>query len=283
MSNPFEIKQHRLHENRSLVSFKKSPNQSGNFAPEGIILHDTAGRLDEHSSVNWFMNPDARASAHFTIERDGSLTQQVALNRRAWHAGKSRYKGRNGVNAFAFGIEIVNLGKCSQLSDGRIKPWFNAHYRDGVDGLDFEKISTPQHGSGWWLTYTEAQITTLIHLCQALVKKYDLAFITTHWDISPGRKVDTNPLFPLEEVREAVFGNGDGQDEGLTGSRVIADANLRRWPSYNDNIIEVVPKGSKVDIIRSGHYQHEQNAPELWYLIEHGSQQGWMHGSLIEL
>ncbi len=43
-------------------------------------------------------------------------------------------------------------------------------------------------------------------LCRALVEAYPgIAGITTHWAVSPGRKVDTNPRFPLEDVRKAVF------------------------------------------------------------------------------
>jgi hypothetical protein len=38
-------------------------------------------------------------------------------------------------------------------------------------------------------------------LCEALCKSYGIKEIVTHWLISPGRKVDTNPLFPLEQLR----------------------------------------------------------------------------------
>ena len=291
MTGIFTIKQHRLYIDGKEAAFKRSPHQSSGFNPEGIILHDTAGRLEKGNSVKWFLNPEARASAHFTVERDGSLTQQVALNCRAWHAGKSRYRGRTGVNAFAFGIEIVNLGRCDKTADDRFKPWFKAIYDNGADGLDFAYARTPAHGDGWWLDYTEAQIKTVTALCEALVSKYGLSFITTHWDISPGRKVDTNPLFPLDDVRAAVFGQqgpGGEAPEGTSdgapdGSYVITDTNLRRWPSYNDNIITVLSKGTPVTILRSGYYKHEESDPDLWHLVEAGDQQGWIHGSLVEL
>lgn len=41
-------------------------------------------------------------------------------------------------------------------------------------------------------------------VCRALAEAYPIEEIITHWLISPGRKIDTNPLFPLEQVRAAV-------------------------------------------------------------------------------
>lgn len=45
-------------------------------------------------------------SAHLFIERDGTITQFVNFNERAWHAGLSSYLGRNNVNDFSIGIEL---------------------------------------------------------------------------------------------------------------------------------------------------------------------------------
>ena len=36
----------------------------------------------------------------FVVERDGSVTQLVAFDRVAWHAGQSQWRGRSGCNAF---------------------------------------------------------------------------------------------------------------------------------------------------------------------------------------
>ena len=241
-------------------------------------MHDTAGRLDKGQTVNWFQQPQARASAHLTVERDGSVTQQVALDRRAWHAGKSHYRGEGNVNAFAFGIEMVNLGKCAKLRDGRMQAWFKASYRDGVDGLKFAFASSKAHGKGWWLDYTQAQIRAVTALCLMLVDKYDLSFIAGHWEISPGRKIDPNPLFPLEKLRSTLF----GEKESEKGPVLLADGNLRRWPSYQDNIIKVLKKGQPVEILRSGLYSPLGHG-ETWHLVESGDQQGWLHGSLVAL
>jgi len=177
------------------VPFVSTPNQGGRMVPELIILHDTAGP-SASSAINWFRNPKSKVSAHVVIDLDGTITQMVEFDRVAWHAGKSSYKGRSSCNGFAIGIEIVNPG----LLDKKGKAWFGTVYENCVP------CTTKEHGSGYWLRYTPAQIKAVINLCQALVKAYPtIKDISTHWFVSPGRKVDTNPLFPLEEVRKAVL------------------------------------------------------------------------------
>ncbi|WP_316861514.1 N-acetylmuramoyl-L-alanine amidase [uncultured Cohaesibacter sp.] len=277
-TNPFSIRNHRLFTGNEPVPFLRSPNQSGDFAPRGIIIHDTAGRLDKGNAVGWFLSSEARASAHLVVERDGSVTQQVGFERRAWHAGKSSYQGQRDVNVFAFGIEMVNLGKCSKQRDGSFQPWFKGSYWDGTDGFSFSFAASRAHGKGWWLDYSSAQIRTVTHLCAALIGKYDLSFIAGHWEISPGRKIDPNPLFPLDALRTRLLG-AEREDE--VSSILLADANLRRWPSYHDNVIAVLAKGTPVEIIRSGHYK-PLGQSEIWHLVEAGDQQGWISGTLIE-
>ena len=51
-----------------------------------------------------------RVSCHFFIRRDGSLLQFVPVHRRAWHAGKSYWRGITDVNSASIGIELVNPG-----------------------------------------------------------------------------------------------------------------------------------------------------------------------------
>ena len=276
--NPFTIRAHRLYRDGHPVPFLRSPNQSADFRPRGIVLHDTAGRLERGDAVNWFLRADAKVSAHVTIERDGSISQQVGFERRAWHAGRSRYRGKGDVNGFAFGIELVNLGKCTKLRDGHFQPWFKALYRDGEDGLRFAFAQSKPHGKGWWLDYTSEQIRTVTALCQALIDKYELSFLAGHFEIAPGRKIDPNPLFPLDALRSSLI-DEDGEEAGPV---LVADANLRRWPSYHDNIIKILSKGESIDIIRSGTY-NPLGQPEIWHLVDAGGQQGWLHGSLVEI
>jgi AmpD protein len=46
-------------------------------------------------------------SAHFLIDRAGSVTQFVPTARAAYHAGASRWRGRETCNDFSVGIELI--------------------------------------------------------------------------------------------------------------------------------------------------------------------------------
>lgn len=97
--------------------------QSPNFGPrpkdvviDTIVLHHTAS-ANLGGVVRWFANPESRVSAHFTVGKDGSIVQHVSTFDRAWHAGASRdHLGRENLNNFSIGIEMVNVG------DGK-DPW----------------------------------------------------------------------------------------------------------------------------------------------------------------
>jgi N-acetylmuramoyl-L-alanine amidase len=168
--------------------------------PTLIVLHDTADRAHPKDTVNWFASKACTVSAHFVVERDGSIVQMVDCDQKAFHAGKSAFKGRSGCNNFAIGVEIDNPGKL----DANGRGWFHKKGEAGYAGI--QPKTTKEHGSGHWLPYTDAQVKAVIGLCRALIKTYpSITDIATHWLISPGRKIDTNPLFPLDAVRAAAF------------------------------------------------------------------------------
>ena len=123
-----KIVNHRLcQEDGTQYEFIRSPNQSGAITPEYLIMHYTAGR-SARSSINWLVNPVAKASAHLVIGTDGSVTQLVAFNRKAWHAGASHWGGRSGFNGFSIGIELDNPGILTR----RGASWFST-WGDRVD------------------------------------------------------------------------------------------------------------------------------------------------------
>src|SRR3990167_5108144 len=108
-------------------------NASGSAMPKptAIVVHDTAGREIPKSSVDWFASPKCTTSAHFVVELDGSITQMVDCDQKAFHAGKSSFKGRSGCNNFSIGIEIVNPGKLDK--NGRA--WFHKKGEAGYSGI----------------------------------------------------------------------------------------------------------------------------------------------------
>lgn len=181
--------------------FVKANASGGDLKPSLIICHDTAGRLDKGNTVNYFASKQCTVSAHVVVERDGTIVQMVPFNKRAWHAGQSEWKGKKLCNSFSIGIEIVNPGKL----DANGRAWFHKKTEEGFKGI--QQAKTKAHGDGWWLPYAPEQIKAVKELCRALVAEYpDVNDIATHWQVSPGRKVDTCPLFPLEDVEAFAFG-----------------------------------------------------------------------------
>src|SRR5690606_37904293 len=111
------------------------------------------------------------------VERDGKVTQMVPLDRRAFHAGKSVYKGKKDVNYFSIGIEIVNPGCLTSAG----KAHFHKKKADYFPKDQIVQRTTKAHGPGYWLPYTTEQIDTVISMCRALVKAYPtITDITTH-------------------------------------------------------------------------------------------------------
>lgn len=188
--------------------WKPARVSGGPMTPTLIILHDTAGRLEKGSSVRWFQDEKCTVSAHFVVERDGSVTQMVRTDRRAFHAGTSKWGGRSGCNAFAIGIEIVNPGKLS--GDG--SAWFGKAAEP--DQLE-RRLSAEHGGDGYWLPYTPEQIASVKRLCRAIVEEYpDCNEIVGHYHVSPRRKIDPTPLTPFDEIRRFAL-EGEDDDEAM--------------------------------------------------------------------
>jgi N-acetyl-anhydromuramoyl-L-alanine amidase len=149
-----------------------------------IVVHGISlppGRFGEGWIDRFFLNElpvaadpyfatiaEMKVSAHALIARDGSLTQYVSFNRRAWHAGRSVYCGRSACNDFSVGIEL-----------------------EGTDDLP----------------YTRPQYETLAAVVRALRRAYPSlrgADIVGHSDIAPGRKSDPGAAFDWDALRKLL-------------------------------------------------------------------------------
>ena len=104
-------------------------------------------------------------SAHVYIRRDGALWQFVSGDDRAWHAGRSHYRGRDNCNDDSIGIEL-----------------------EGLEGDRFEG----------------AQYETLLSLLAAMAQQYPVIHIAGHEHIAPGRKADPGPGFDWAALRSAL-------------------------------------------------------------------------------
>jgi AmpD protein len=106
-----------------------------------------------------------RVSAHLLVRRDGRLVQYVPFDRRAWHAGRSSWQGREACNDYSIGIEC-----------------------EGADEMPYEP----------------AQYATLRGLLPVLSAAYPRITpdrIVGHSDVAPGRKTDPGPSFDWVQVR----------------------------------------------------------------------------------
>lgn len=96
-------------------------------------------------------------SAHFLVRRDGAMLQFVGTGRRAWHAGRSSWRGRDNCNDWSVGIEL-----------------------EGLEGETFEP----------------AQYAATVTLLRALRGRHPgLTELVGHEHVAPGRKADPGPGF----------------------------------------------------------------------------------------
>jgi N-acetyl-anhydromuramoyl-L-alanine amidase len=83
-------------------SISLPPGEYGGDAIERLFTN----RLDPDAHPYFREIHAMRVSAHFLIRRDGELVQFVPVERRAWHAGASCWRGRSRCNDFSVGIEL---------------------------------------------------------------------------------------------------------------------------------------------------------------------------------
>lgn len=198
----YDVQSHRLRQAGKPVPFQESPNKGGTVRPLYLIMHYTAGTSAD-GAIKWLADARAKASAHLVVDRSGSVTQLVPFNRVAWHAGKSRWNELDGMNAFSLGIEIVNAGKLRRNERGQWVNWASNIIPD-------EEVTVATHknesfATGWQI-YTQEQLDAVIEIGLALNDEYDFLDVLGHDDVSPGRKVDPGPAFPMTSVQSKIMG-----------------------------------------------------------------------------
>ena len=145
--------------------------------PPGVFVGDDVERLFTNRLDT--AAPDAhpfyaglhglRVSAHFFVRRDGRVHQFVSCDQRAWHAGVSRWRGRDNCNDWSIGIEL-----------------------EGLEGGFFEP----------------AQYDRLARLLPLLSSRYPVREVVGHEHVAPGRKADPGGGFDWARLRRALHGRG---------------------------------------------------------------------------
>lgn len=167
---------------------------------DNIIIHYTAG-ANAMSSAKYLASDHTPVSAHLVIASDGSIIQIVDFQTQAWHAGKSKHRGKTGLNAYSIGIELDNYGLLTEKHN-RFYTWFGKR----VSEKDIEEFPHPQTGyPAYWHSYTYLQVKTLRMVCQKLISYYPIRRIVGHSEVSLSGKIDPGPAFPLDEFRNLIY------------------------------------------------------------------------------
>jgi N-acetylmuramoyl-L-alanine amidase len=121
------------------------------------------------TAIDRLTDPDAGVSAHYLITEEGEVILLVPEEHRAWHAGKSFWRGVTDVNSASIGIELDH----------------------------------PGHAGGNPV-FAEAQIDALIPLLARIVGRYDIprANVVAHSDVAPARKIDPGERFPWDRLAD---------------------------------------------------------------------------------
>jgi len=193
----FGIDNGEVIENHWLGSARRVVSPNANDRPmdeiSAVVLHGISlppGEFGGDAIERLFTNtldPDAhpafpaivslRVSAHLLIRRSGECVQFVPFDRRAWHAGKSRWldgerpfqeQRREGLNDFTIGIELEGTDECA---------------------------------------YREAQYRRLAIVLRTLIANYPaiaVERIIGHAQIAPLRKSDPGPAFDWAYLRRCL-------------------------------------------------------------------------------
>ena len=138
--------------------------------PPGCYTGDAVQRLFTNR-LDWDAHPyyggirGLQVSAHFFVRRSGRTLQFVSCEQRAWHAGISRWRGRENCNDWSIGVEL-----------------------EGEDGGRFEP----------------AQYLQLARLLLSLARHYPVHEAVGHEHVAPGRKADPGPGFDWLRLRRAL-------------------------------------------------------------------------------
>jgi N-acetylmuramoyl-L-alanine amidase len=144
-----------------------SPNFDDRALPVTMLVLHYTGMQDAASAIARLTDAAAKVSAHYLIAEDGQIVQMVEEDKRAWHAGRSYWRGMTDINSASIGIEIVN----------------------------------PGHEWGY-RPFPEAQIDALIPLVSRIVNTHKITRgnVVGHSDVAPARKDDPGELFPWHRL-----------------------------------------------------------------------------------
>jgi N-acetylmuramoyl-L-alanine amidase len=261
-----QIEAHRLRD----CLFEATPHMGREITPRFLVMHYTAGG-SARNSVRAIQ--DRGLSAHFFVDRDGTVIQTVPCDRLAHHAGPSHWRGHDGLNGCSIGIEIVNLGWLDRKEDAG---WTRA----GLGRVLSEaEVVVAAHKNGGramgWEAYPEAQLKAVEALTRAILTAYPtIQEVVGHDDISPGRKQDPGPAFPMarfQNLDAALAANDLGAFEVASRDNL----NLRGGPGTGFTVLRKLDPGARLRVLR------EEGDWRLVDLQGDAVPDGFVHGAFL--
>ena len=146
---------------------RPSPNHDERSRPISMIVLHYTDMLSAEEAIERLCDPEAGVSAHYLVTKTGEVVRMVPEERRAWHAGRSYWRGLTNVNDDSIGIELDN----------------------------------PGHSNGYE-PFPDAQIEALIRLVADIKERHHITRgnVVGHSDVAPSRKRDPGELFPWAQL-----------------------------------------------------------------------------------
>ncbi len=159
-----------------VAALHPSPNfepRRGVGQPDMLLLHYT-GVATAAQAIDWLSRPESKVSAHYVIDEAGVITQLVAEDMRAWHAGAAVWAGEADINSASVGIEIQHVG---------------------------HEFGYPE--------FPEVQLGALEALCLDIIARHRIRpeRVLAHSDVAPTRKKDPGEKFPWARLARAGIGH----------------------------------------------------------------------------
>ena len=146
---------------------RPSPNHDERSRPISMIVLHYTDMLSAEEAIERLCDPAAGVSCHYLVTKTGEVVRMVPEERRAWHAGRSYWRGFSNVNDDSIGIEIDN----------------------------------PGHSNGYE-PFPEAQVDAVVRLVADIKQRHNITRgnVVGHSDVAPARKRDPGELFPWAQL-----------------------------------------------------------------------------------
>ena len=149
---------------------RASPNFDTRTLPVSMIVVHYTGMPDFAGALERLTDPAAKVSSHYLVAEDGQVFRLVDEAARAWHAGRSFWRGTTDVNSASVGIEIANPGH----------------------EFGYRPFPEPQ------MAAVEALVGDIARRCRVAPGN-----VVGHSDIAPARKDDPGELFDWPRLARA--------------------------------------------------------------------------------